>query len=186
MQKARHLSKISFGDVSSLNANDIEGDAFTWKGEKAKLLAAKLTRKIEKFVKANTTLSDNDKYLLLEIFKDVADDPSWYEESILYEIYCQRIDVKEIMSLFTCDSHNTHWASKKQSKVILDLFDKVNGYPKHRSRFEEQQKRYAASSKAANKDGKDKKDESPEKKEKEKEKNTKVLNEMYNVSGFST
>lgn len=74
---------------------------------------------------------------MLSIFRDVNDDPSWFEESTLYELYDQRIPLTEIFSLLTCDKEWSHMATKKQTKKIFELFDKVYGYTKGRSRLEE-------------------------------------------------
>ena len=89
------------------------------------------------------------------------------------------------MSLFTCDKYQTHWASKRQSNQIFKLFDKVMGYPKQRTRFEEMTRRYQAGSKSGKykEDEKEKQDDNSN--EKEKGKNNKILNEMYQVKGFS-
>ena len=41
------------------------------------------------------------------------------------------------MDLMVTDEEWSHFASKKQAKKVLDLFDKIYGYAKETSRFEE-------------------------------------------------
>ena len=69
-------------------------------------------------------------------------DPDWHEESVIFELYNQRIPINEFMSLMSSDNEWSHMANKKQMEQVMTLFNKVYGFAKGLSRREEQQKRY--------------------------------------------
>ena len=83
-----------------------------------------------------------DREALLQIFRDVAQDPDWFDESLMCNLYQQRIPITEFMALFSADDDWSHMATKQQSERVFELFDKAYGYVKGLSRLEEQQKRY--------------------------------------------
>ena len=97
-----------------------------------------INSRLKKFGK----IREEDRKLLYKIFQDVSSDPNWYEESIVYGIYKERIPVQEILGLLSADDDWSHMASKKQVNKVFDIFDKVYGFNKGLSRLEEQQKRY--------------------------------------------
>jgi len=76
------------------------------------------------------------------MFEDLANDPDWYEESVLFGMLSKRIPAAEFMDLLTADPQWTHVAGKKHTEKVIELFDKVYGYTKGLSRLEEQNKRY--------------------------------------------
>lgn len=39
----------------------------------------------------------------MAIFKDVVDDPTWFEESVIFHLYEERIPVTEFFSLLSAD-----------------------------------------------------------------------------------
>ena len=55
--------------------------------------------------------SERDK--LMAIFKDVVDDPTWFEESVIFHLYEERIPVTEFFSLLSADDQQSHLANKK-------------------------------------------------------------------------
>ena len=87
-------------------------------------------------------IRDADREAMHNIFLEIVEDPSWHDESILYDVYANRIPVVDFLALIASDPEWSHLANKAQTKKILDLFDKVYGYAKGRSRLEEQNKRY--------------------------------------------
>ena len=83
-----------------------------------------------------------DREALVQIFKDIHDDPNWFEDSVLYDLFSKRVPIQEFMDLMVSDSEWTHLADKKQTRKIVNLFDRVYGYATGLSRIEEQNSRY--------------------------------------------
>ena len=74
---------------------------------------------------------------MYNIFREIVEDPSWHDESILYAVYSNRIPIVEFLALIASDPNWSHLANKAQTKKIIDLFDKVYGYAKGLTRLEE-------------------------------------------------
>ena len=83
-----------------------------------------------------------DREALLQIFSDIQDDPNWFKDSVLYDLYSKRVPIQEFLELMSSDSNWSHMADKKQTKKIVNLFDRVYGYASGLSRIEEQNRRY--------------------------------------------
>ena len=92
---------------------------------------------LENRLKRYKNIHPEDREALGRIFQDISDDPDWYEDSFLFEIFSKRIPAYEFISLFFSDEQWSHIANKKQSDQILELFNKVYGYIKGLSRLEE-------------------------------------------------
>ena len=60
---------------------------------------------------AKMAARERDK--LLTIFRDIADDPNWFEESVMFHLYEERIPVTEFFSLLSADDQQSHLANKK-------------------------------------------------------------------------
>ena len=60
---------------------------------------------------AKMAARERDK--LLTIFRDIADDPNWFEESVMFHLYEERIPVTEFFSLLSSDDQQSHLANKK-------------------------------------------------------------------------
>ena len=106
---------------------------------------------IEARLKRYGRMRPEDKEALLQIFRDVAQDPDWFDESLMCNLYEQRIPIAEFMALFSADEDWSHMATKQQSERVFELFDKAYGYVKGLSRLEEQQKRYQKRMEASSK-----------------------------------
>ena len=77
--------------------------------------------------------------MLRQIFREVESDPTWFEDSFLYELYSKRIPIDEFMSLLTSDDEWSHLANEMQTKKVLNLFDKVYGFAQTMSRMKQLQ-----------------------------------------------
>ena len=49
----------------------------------------------------------------MQIFRDVSQDPEWFDESTMFELYKQRIPITEFMALLSADVEWSHMASKR-------------------------------------------------------------------------
>lgn len=85
---------------------------------------------------------EEEQEALLKIFKDATDDPEWFEKSAHFDVFSQRIPIIDFIHLLTLDSKWQKIASKAQTSKVMDLFDKVYGYSKGRSRLQEQNYRF--------------------------------------------
>lgn len=87
-------------------------------------------------------LPDEERDALLNIFKDATDDPDWFEQSMHFDVFNERIPITDFFHLLTSDAEWTTIASKAQTAKVMDLFDRVYGYSKGRSRLAEQNLRF--------------------------------------------
>ena len=84
-------------------------------GLKTQLIQGILTTKeIEKQLQKHGKIRQPERQALLNIFCDVSMDPDWHEESVIFELYNQRIPIVEFLSLMSSDSEWSHMANKKQ------------------------------------------------------------------------
>ena len=74
------------------------------------------------------SLQEEELAMLKQIFKEVESDPQWFENSVLYELYSNRISMEEFMNLLTSDEQWSYLANDQQTKKVLNLFDKVYGF----------------------------------------------------------
>ena len=58
------------------------------------------------------TIHDEEKEMLTDIFTEVQDDPSWKDESTMFDKYNNRISIQEIFSLLTSDANWSNIANK--------------------------------------------------------------------------
>lgn len=63
----------------------------------------------------------------------------WFENSVLYEMFQNRIQIDEFLSLLSSDSEWTYFATHSQVHKVLELFDKVYGFWEGMSRLKQQQ-----------------------------------------------
>jgi hypothetical protein len=83
-----------------------------------------------------------DVEALKRIFDDSEEKQNFPEESVLRELLRQRIPITEFLSLLVSDSSWSHVANKSQTLSVFELFDKVYGYVRGRTRLDEQNARY--------------------------------------------
>ena len=80
--RAMSMKSSVFSEVDSQTFHGADG------GDK---MTARNLRKIERRLGLNqeggNSIRKKDREILLSIFKDVTDDPEWYEESTLFELY---------------------------------------------------------------------------------------------------
>lgn len=88
--------------------------------------------------KLNNEFHEEEFNKLQEIFKEVDQDPNWFEDSILYELYSNRIGIEEFLGLLVSDSEWSYIANKQQTKKVISLFDKVYGFVEGMSRLKQQ------------------------------------------------
>lgn len=50
---------------------------------------------------------------LIKIFEEIRDNPNWYHESNLYQLYKQRITITEFFDLMSTDRDYSHLANKE-------------------------------------------------------------------------
>lgn len=80
-------------------------------------------------------LQEEEQEKLKLIFQEVSEDKNWFENSIMYDLYCQRISAVEFLTLLASDSEWSYLATQQQTKKVIALFDKVYGFAETMSRL---------------------------------------------------